>query len=51
MLSIDLNGNNKVVFSVSQDENGEITKCGQFRRCTVAVVFFFWAVFIVVLFV
>ena len=51
MLSMDLNGNNKVVFSVSQDENGEITKCGQFRRCTVVVVLLFWSVLIVVLFV
>ena len=27
MLPIDLNGNNKFVFSVSYDENGEITQC------------------------
>ena len=47
----DFNRNNKVVISMSQDENAEITQCGQFRRCTVVVVFLFWAVFIVVLFV
>ena len=51
MLSIDLNGKCKVVISMSQDENEEITQFEQSRRFTVVVVFLFWAVFIVVLFI
>ena len=48
MLSPDFNGNNNVVIFMSQEDDEEITRCGQFRRCTVVVVFLFWAVFIVV---
>ena len=45
MLSLDLNGNNKVVIFMSQDENEEMTQFGQSRRFTVVVVFLFWPVF------
>ena len=45
MPSLDLNGNNKVVISMSQDENEEITQFGQSRRFIVVVVFLFWPVF------
>ena len=41
----------RVVITISHEENEEITWCGQFRRCTMVVVFLFWAVFIAVLFV
>ena len=49
MPSLDLNGDNKVVISMSQDENEAITQFGQSRRFTVVVVFLFWPVFFVVL--
>ena len=45
MLSLDLNGNHKVVISMFQDENEEITQFGQSRRFMVVVVFLFWPVF------
>ena len=48
MLSLDLIGNNKVLISMSQDENEEITQFGQSRRFIVVVVFLFWPVFFVV---
>ena len=48
MPSPDFNGNNKVVISMSQDENEENTQFGQSRRFTVVVVFLFWTVFFVV---
>ena len=48
MPSLDFNGNNKVVISISQEENEEITQFGQSRRFIVVVVFLFWPVFFVV---
>ena len=46
MLSLDLIGKCKVVISMSQDENEEITQFGQSRRFIVVVVFLFWPVFL-----